>query len=512
MNKSKVKFTFLNTTTAVAIQFFNIFAKFFVQALFIRYLGIEYTGINGLFTNVLTLLSFAELGIGEAILVVLYKAVSGNDKENIAGLMRLYKKIYNYIGIFIAFAGLLLIPFLRFIIKDNHVPDIVPIYLLFLANTVSSYFFTYKRSLLFADQKDYQSKINMFIFQLIQYAVQIVILIVFRMYIPFLIVFIASTFLSNYFISRKVDRDYPYIKGYKNYKVPKEDIERIKSNTKEMIGAKAGSVILNGMDNILVSAFLGLSQVGIFSSYNLITVNIRTMLAGFISGATASIGNLAHESDDKTKIEDVLYKHLKISFIVVFFGAVYLMNLVNPFISIWIGPEFSLSLFTLSIIVINFALQLWRLTPLSFISALGTYQFNGVKSIIEALINAALSWILLKYTSMGIAGTVLGTLFVNMIINSWWEPFQIYRLFFKKSFKNYYILYLTRLSLIVLSVYGSMFLHTVIVFRSHYAQFAFGFFVASALFASITFIFSRNEVTLIFSMIKRLIDKSHSSA
>ena len=51
------------------------------QRIFVRILGLEYAGLNGLFSNVITMLAIADLGIGEAIVFHLYKPLEKKDIE-----------------------------------------------------------------------------------------------------------------------------------------------------------------------------------------------------------------------------------------------------------------------------------------------------------------------------------------------------------------------------------------------------------------------------------------------
>ena len=142
MENSRTKNTLKNMSTGAIVQIINKLMAFAVRTVFIRILNTEYLGVNGLFTNILTMLSFTELGIGTAIIYSMYKPVAENDKEKIKSLMRLYKKSYNIIGIVVFVLGLAVIPFMKVLIKEapNITENITFIYLLFLINTSSSYF------------------------------------------------------------------------------------------------------------------------------------------------------------------------------------------------------------------------------------------------------------------------------------------------------------------------------------------------------------------------------------
>lgn len=143
-----------NSIIGILGQVFNIILNFVSRTIFIFILGANYLGVNGLFTNILSMLSLAELGIGSAIIYHMYKPLANKDEEKLKSLMHLYAKAYRYIGLVVAIVGLSIVPFLGVIIKDKpNVEHLTIIYLLFLANSVVSYFFAYKTSIITADQK-----------------------------------------------------------------------------------------------------------------------------------------------------------------------------------------------------------------------------------------------------------------------------------------------------------------------------------------------------------------------
>ena len=149
-NKSRTHNSILNVTTGILSQALLMILSFFFRTLFIKFLAVEYLGINSLFTNILTILSLAELGVGSAITYSLYKPLAQKDEVLITSIVHFYKKIYTRIGIAILIFGVVLIPFLDYLIPIKHIQvkeDILVIYLIFLINASLSYFFSYKTSL-----------------------------------------------------------------------------------------------------------------------------------------------------------------------------------------------------------------------------------------------------------------------------------------------------------------------------------------------------------------------------
>ena len=132
----------------------ELLVKLVTRFVFVKILATEYLGLNGLFSNILSILSLVELGIGPALTYSLYKPLAHKDTKKIKALINLYKKLYNIIGIVILLLGISITPFLPYLInKMPNISNIYYIYILFVLNTSISYFYTYKRSLLEADQK-----------------------------------------------------------------------------------------------------------------------------------------------------------------------------------------------------------------------------------------------------------------------------------------------------------------------------------------------------------------------
>ena len=274
-----------NMKTGLVVQLLNKILAFVVRTVFIKVLSTEYLGINGLFTNILTILSFAELGIGNAIIFNMYKPVANGDKEKIKSLVKLYKKAYEIIGILVLTVGICVMPFLQLIIKDA--PDIKEnisfIYFLFLLDTSLSYFFTYKKSIISAYQKE--SIINNYttIIYLIRAVVQIVFLLVTKNFIVYLMIQILSTLMLNIILSIKANKMFPYLKEKNVQKLQEKEKKSIYKNVKSLIVYKFGSVILNGTDNVIISSMINVNMVGLCSNYTLIIEAVKTILKSVLN-------------------------------------------------------------------------------------------------------------------------------------------------------------------------------------------------------------------------------------
>ena len=97
--RSRTEYSIMNMIAGLGGYALNTVLGFACRIVFTRYLAADYLGVNGLFTNILTMLSLAELGIGSAVVYALYKPLAENDTKKCTMLMQLYKKVYTVINI-----------------------------------------------------------------------------------------------------------------------------------------------------------------------------------------------------------------------------------------------------------------------------------------------------------------------------------------------------------------------------------------------------------------------------
>ena len=294
MSKTRTENVAKNVILSSLFQIIAYVIGFVSRTIFIKILGEEYLGLNGVFTNVLTLLSFAELGIGSAIVYSMYKPLATNNSDKLKELIAFYKKIYLLVGMIIIIGGIILIPFLDFFIKStpNINENINIIYLIFVINSSISYFFSYRTSIISADQKNYLIIIYNKAFHIIRVIVQIIIILVWHNYYLYLLTETICTLLANYLLTRKSKTMYPELIDLKNHELPKEEKKEIFKNIKSLIIYKVGGVILNGTDNLIISRYLGLAVAGLYSNYQLLTNAVVEVVGQVTNSFTASIGNM----------------------------------------------------------------------------------------------------------------------------------------------------------------------------------------------------------------------------
>lgn len=464
MSESRTSNSIRNSSFSALAQIVSIILNFVGRTFFIKLLNIEYLGVNGLFSNIITMLSLAELGVGTAIVYMMYDPIAKRDVRKVAAYNQLFRKIYNIIGVFILIVGLCVTPFLSNVIKDA--PDIKEnlyvIYILFIVNSSISYFFTYKRSLLIAHQKEYLNSLNVVYFAIIKDIILIIVLLLTRSYYLYLLSQIVITFLSNYTISRVADKTFPEIVKIKDEKITKEEKKAIAKHTAGMVCHKIGSVIVSGTDNILISSVVGISAVGIYSNYKLIQKVSSQVISQAVNSVTASVGNLVASSDND-RVYDVFKKLYFVNFTLSYFVAVLFFALIDSFITIWIGEEFIMEYWSMLIISVNLFFNQIRVPSQVIINSYGVFWEVKWKSIVEALINLSASLFFAFILKMQLTGILLGTIVSNIATNLWWEPYAAYRYGMHKPLKEYMSMFLRDLFIFGVSL-------AIVTFSNRYLQ------------------------------------------
>lgn len=437
----RTKNSIINILVSMISQIITIIIVFPARSIFIRVLGAEILGVNGLFSNILSVLSIAELGIGSAIVFSLYTPIAENNKEKINAIMNLYRKAYRIIGIVVFGLGILISPMLKYIVdKPNNISNIYYVFMLFLINSSISYFLSYKRSIIIANQKGYIINLIHSLVLVLMNIMQVLILIYTRNYIVYLWIQLIFTVGENIIISFVANYKYKFLsdKNNKNLKVDNRTKNEIVKNIKALVIHKLGSITVLGTDNIIISAFVGVNIVGIYSNYCLITNALNAILTQIFNSLTASVGNL-NVLESKEKKYNVYSNMLFLNFWIVSLASICLYELLNPFITIWIGSQYLMSVNVVLIIVINFYLNGMRHTTLTFKSASGLFWQDRYKPLVEAILNITISIVLAK--SLGVIGVLLGTIISTILTTFWIEPYILFKYCFEKKIKKYFSKY-----------------------------------------------------------------------
>lgn len=420
----------------IIIHIINLIVQFINRTVFLKILGSEYLGINGLFDNILIILSLADMGMGSVLLYSMYEPLAKKDTSKLKKIINEYKKIYNLIALTILIAGICFVPFLRFFVKK--MPNIEFIFFLYLLNMIVPYLCFYKISIINADQKNYIVSVIQQIFNIISKIFMMSFLLITHNYILYLIIQIIFSVVSNIYITKKAEKMYPFIKDTKDYKLDKEAKRRIKNDTFATILHRIGGVVLGGTDNILISTMIGLETVGIYSNYVLIINGIKGLAVKYFLSMSASIGNMNVETS-KEHLYDRFRKIFYGNFWIHTFCSICLYFLLNPFIEIWIGSQYVFDSYVVFIIVLMFYFEGMRDTVLNFKDAMGFFSQDKYKAIIEAVLNIFISIILAM--KFGIIGIFLGTICSMLCTCIWVEPYVVFKYGFGLNVKIYFKIY-----------------------------------------------------------------------
>ena len=452
--KSKTKSAIRNSIFAFIANLFVIGIGLVSQKIFIEILGTEYLGINGLFTNIISMLGIVELGLGSAIIYNLYDPIVKGEENKIKALMNFYKKSYNIVGIIVFVLGMLIIPLIPLFVDINSIQADVNlnlVYVLFIVDIVFSYFMSYKRSILYADQKNYIVNIFHVIALVLMNAIQIVVLLLTKNYYIYLVVKIIMRVAENVAITLYVNHKYKFLKGKNEEKLDEKTKGDIIKKVKALFFHKVGSFIVLGTDNLIISKFLGVITVGLYSNYYMIIYAVQTMFGGLISAVTPSVGNLLVEKN-KEKNFQVFRKVRFINFIVASLTAIAILVLTKPFITLWLGEDFVLPKLVLLVLVINYFQSMMRLTYNSFKDAAGIFYEDRFVPLVESIINIIASIVLLQF--FGLAGVFMGTIVSSLALWCFSYPKFVYKKMFERKYLNYAIETIGYFGLFILVVLG----------------------------------------------------------
>lgn len=452
MENSRLKNSALNFASGFFGRVLTILLNFIVRTIFIYCLNEAYLSINGLYSNILTVLSLAELGFGSAMVYRMYAPVAVKDYQKAAALLHFYKKIYAVIGAVIFGLGLCVIPFMDYIIKDK--PDISGLtlyYIFFLINTTISYWFaSYKASVLYADQKEYIKTNVQNTMAILQSGLQIVLLLLFRKYLLYLLVQLAGNIFINLYVANLVDKRYPEIKEYRDSRLSSEERVQIRKDTEALVLSRFGHVALNGTDNIIISAVVGVLWVGRLSNYTLICDSVTSVLCQITAAITGSLGNF-FATEDKHAGYALFRKVEFLNFWLYGFSFIALATLLDPFIQIWAGERFVLGLPISIAIAINFFVAGYMNTLWVFRSTIGLFKQGKFRPILVALFNIVLSIFL--GTKWGVFGVLFATFLSRAAISLWYDPIVLHKYGFGVSCKPYFVRYLKRIFLLMVVLF-----------------------------------------------------------
>lgn len=431
----RIKNSVRNTVTSIFSLIILAILGFVSTKYFITYLGIEYNGINGTFTNIISILAITELGLAGAITYNLYKPIHDKDYKKISSIMHFYKKCYRIVGIVILSLSLITSIFIQLFLKDTtlDVNYIRFLFILFAINTSISYFFSYNRNLFYAFEENYVVTIVDFVARSIKIFLQIIALVLWKNYVIFLLINIIFTFLANFVIHILAKKKYKEVKfdsKQRDKKIEKDVMYYVKSYAVIQLL----STSINFTDSLIVSTFINVIAAGLYVNYNLIFSQISKIITSFFHNIGASIGNLVAENDSE-KIKTVFLNLQYLCFFISSFCIACFTFLTEPFIKLWIGSQYLLAFNILLVLVFNFYCMIHRQPINYFLSGNGMYKELIKPLLIESIINLFVSIVLA--IKIGLIGVFIGTA-VSTIVG-WFLSSILINKKNKMSSRNYFI-------------------------------------------------------------------------
>lgn len=420
-----------NIFFGVILKAYQILIPFLMRTAMIYLMGVQYLGLNSLFTSILQVLNLAELGVGSAMVYSMYKPIAEDDNATICALMKLYKTYYRLIGLIIAVIGCILTPFIPKLISGD-VPKGINIYILYLLNlgaTVLSYWlFAYKNSILQAHQRtDIVSKVTL-VTNTMQYGLQILVLWIFRNYYLYVIVMLVTQAMTNIATALFANRIYPEFKPLGQ--VEKKKVREINQRIRDLFTSKIGGVIYDSADTVVISAFLGLTVLAVYQNYYYILNAISGFIVVIFSACTAGIGNSIVVETKEKNFNDLN----KFTFIICWiagFCSCCLLCIYQPFMELWVGKDLMLSFSAVICFVIYFFTRQLNALFNLYKDASGMWHEDKYRPLAAALTNLVLNLILVQF--IGIYGVILSTVLAILCVGMPWLMHNLFTMIFEKK-------------------------------------------------------------------------------
>lgn len=427
----------INISVSVGFKLIIMVMSIIVKRFLIQSCGNEVNGLNSLYLSIIGFLSVAELGIGSAITFCMYKPIVEGDANKVSALYHFFDRIYFIVGSIILLSGLALTPFIGYFAKDYDQLNVnlsFP-FLLMLISVVLTYPYGAKSALINAHKNNYITTAISSIGHLLQYTLQILVLLLTRSFEWYLLCRCISAIaqgIATEIIARKKYNGIIVNKPKVDGESKKELIKSIKA----MFMHKVGLLLVNTVDSIVISAFVGVVSLGVYSNYNAIIVSMTGIISLFFSSLTSVLGHLYVEADKETSKKYCEMFHL-VNFVlgVVFYLGYYAIidNLIAILFSVDLVVSKSISL----VITLGGFVQFLRRAVLAFKDATGTFYNDRWRPLLEGTVNIILSICFVK--CIGVAGVIIATIITSLVICHTIEPYVLYKNAFSSSPKRYYI-------------------------------------------------------------------------
>lgn len=438
MSESRTSKSLLNARVSLAFYFIQIILGFFSRKAFFVYLGSEVLGLNTTATNLIGFLNLAELGISSSVAYFLYKPLFDNDKDSMNRIVTIQGWLYRRIAFFIIGVACILMCFFPLIFAKSPLPlwYAYSTFGVLLFSAMLGYFFNYRQILLTANQKNY----------IVQRVTQglIIIKVVAQIlaisYLPnpficWLALEFSFAIIICYLLDKAIKKTYPWLKTeLSKGKEYVHEFPDIIKKTKQVFIHKLSAVVLQQSSPLIVYAFTSLTIVAYYGNYILIIGKLSQLISTVFNSTGAAVGNLVAANDPK-RIRKVFWELFESRLCISVIALVCAYHLTNPFITIWLGPEYLLSSRFLLLFIIMQGILMTRTTVDSFVNAHGLYQ-DVYAPLIEATLNISLSVGL--GSIWGLEGIILGVIISMMVVVELWKPYFLFTRGFKDTPISYF--------------------------------------------------------------------------
>ena len=433
MRINKTKNASRNMVYTLIMRSLQMILPFIVRTVVIYYMGIRYAGLNSLFASILQVLNLTELGVGHVMIFSMYKPIAEDDSDTICALMALYRKYYRIIGGVVLAIGLALLPFLPYLVKFDTVPNginVYILYLMYLGQTVFSYWlFAYRNCLFNAHQRvDILSKVSSIII-VIQYGLQILVVVTLGNYYIYTLIMIVMLIVNNIVVAILSKKMYPQYSP--RGKLEKYEIKSINRRVKDLFINKLGSVVVDSADTIVISAFLGLAVLAVYQNYFFVLTSVVGIIGIIFTSLNAGIGNSLVLDSKKKNYKD--FEKISFAFMWILGICVAVMFcLYQPFMYVWMGKGFLLPFEMMaSFCIYFFVKEIEQLLSL-YRNAAGKFHEDRFRTVVSAVVNLALNLILVRQFKL--YGILFSTIVSFALIGIPW----IIRILFTTVFEKKY--------------------------------------------------------------------------
>lgn len=427
-----------NIAGALLYRVAALVSTFATRTAIIYLMGAMYAGISSLFSAVLQILSLAELGFGSAMVFSMYRPIAEGRTDEVNALLSLYRRIYRVIGLAVLLIGLMFIPALPLMIKDELPPDVnlYVLYLINLANTSASYFlFAYESSLLSADQRGHVTSLLDALTTLLVNALQILTLVWTRSFYLFFLVLPVTTVCRNLCIHLLVRRLYPMARC--EGQVSPDTVQGIKKRVAGLFVYKVCNIFRHSFDSIIISTFLGLTVLTQYGNYYCIMSAVAEMMSVMTNALTASVGHAMVTENAEKNYRDFRAIQLLYMWLGLICTAC-LYCLYQPFMRLWMGEELMFGQDVVALFCVYFFTGKMGDLCYTYRQAAGLWWQDRVRPVVEAVANLVLNILLVHL--IGIKGVMLSTILCLVFINLAWGSRILFRHYFTGQSQKSYLL------------------------------------------------------------------------